>query len=201
MPSDTAVPTVLMLCTGNICRSAAAERVLTLELGDAAPIRIRSAGFGAVVGSSIDPHVAWRLEEIGASTRGFTARQATPQLIREATLVLTATRDHRSRTVQMAPAAVRRSFTLREFARLIAESDMDYILGGISHTASPTSALQEIIRQAAFNRRVVDAHEDDIADPYSAGEEAHAQAFAQVREASARIAEALRSCPPLTVPR
>ena len=62
-PGPEAAFTVLLVCTGNICRSALAERLgrayLDELLGeDASAIRLVSAGTRAVVGSAMHPDSA-----------------------------------------------------------------------------------------------------------------------------------------------
>src|SRR3954452_22519305 len=72
--------TVLFVCTGNICRSALAERLgrayLDEMLGDeAALIRMTSAGIGAVVGSGMHPDSALVLAGFGGEPADFVAHQ------------------------------------------------------------------------------------------------------------------------------
>ena len=50
--------TVLAVCTGNICRSPAVERLLVAELGPGSDVHVVSAGVGAVVGAPISPPMA-----------------------------------------------------------------------------------------------------------------------------------------------
>ena len=109
--------TVLTVCTGNICRSPAVERLLTAALGPDSGVRVESAGVGAVVGAPVAPLMTALLDAVGVSYAGFAARQVTEEMVREADLVLALTRRHRSALVELAPAAVRRTFTVRELGR------------------------------------------------------------------------------------
>ena len=63
----------------------------------------------------------------GAVAEGFAARNIDPRLIKAADLVLTADLGHRAAVVELWPAAVRRTFTLKEFARLLAAVDPDLL--------------------------------------------------------------------------
>jgi len=65
---------VLVVCTGNICRSPMAERMLQAAPGPEGPDRVESAGIGALVGAGADPHAVAVMDEIGLDLRGHTAR-------------------------------------------------------------------------------------------------------------------------------
>ena len=112
---------VLVVCLGNLCRSPLAERLLRLRLADAPGVRVNSAGVRAVVGAPMDASAALELSRLGGDSSGFVARQLTADLVKDADLVLTATRQLRSQVVELAPAALRRTFTLRELAALLEE--------------------------------------------------------------------------------
>ncbi|HEX8508433.1 MAG TPA: hypothetical protein VF635_02900, partial [Propionibacteriaceae bacterium] len=77
---------ILLVCTGNICRSPVAERLLRANLDSS--VRITSAGTYAVVGSAIEPRMAALLRGAGADADGFAARQLTVDHVRSADLVL-----------------------------------------------------------------------------------------------------------------
>jgi protein-tyrosine phosphatase len=62
--------------------------------------------------------VARLLRGRGVDAGGLTARQLTPELVRAADLVVTMTAEQRAAVVTRVPAAVRRTFTLRELAGL-----------------------------------------------------------------------------------
>lgn len=110
---------VLVVCVGNLCRSPMAERLLRARLADARRVRVTSAGTRAVVGAPMDASAAAQLERLGGDPSGFWARQLTARSVIEAGLVLTATRRLRSEVVELAPAALKRAFTLRELAALL----------------------------------------------------------------------------------
>lgn len=108
--------TVLTVCTGNICRSPAVETLLRAALDPS--VTIVSAGTSAVVGAGISPPMGVLLTADGLDSAAFVARQLTPEMIRGADLVLALTVAHRAWIVDREPAAVRRTLTLRELARL-----------------------------------------------------------------------------------
>jgi len=116
---------ILIVCTGNICRSPFIERLLQQELdkrgaGPNQGVIVRSAGTGALTGSPMDRQAAAQLELHGGDPAGFTARDLSPALIAESDLVLTATRAHRGKVALMSPKALRRVFTFCDFADLVA---------------------------------------------------------------------------------
>lgn len=78
---------ILVLCTGNICRSPMAQAVLARELGDA--WHVESAGIGALVGEGMDEKAAVALAAVGLELPEHRARQVDAEMLRSAALVLT----------------------------------------------------------------------------------------------------------------
>ena len=166
---------VLLVCTGNICRSALAERLgraaLDEALGDAAAdIRLSSAGTRAVVGSAMHPHSALVLAGYGAQPGDFRARQLTEAHPAQADLILTMTRAHRSDVLAVAPRALARTFTLREAAALLeVVGDDDRI---VRETFSDRARGLVAALAAARSRRQ-DSGDDDVRDPIGHPVEVH----------------------------
>jgi len=161
-----AVPTkpfrILTVCTGNICRSPIAERLLQAELDERHPGQfvVQSAGTGALVGYPIDPQMEGLVRALGGNPDNFYARQLSPETLKEQDLVLTLTREHRGRVVEMAPAMLKKTFTLREFARIVSSIESD----GLAHGANRWRAW---IPKALRKRSAQKMHtEDDVIDPY-----------------------------------
>jgi protein-tyrosine phosphatase len=168
---------VLCVCEGNICRSPVAALLLQTALGP--DVEVTSAGTRAVVGAPVAPPMAALLRDRSIDSEAFRARQLVPELLRGADLVLTMTREQRGRAVELAPAVVRRTFTLRELARLLAAVGPDEL---------PTGSLATRLRQAgpvaaAQRRFVADPGADDIADPYGRAEAAYRRAFDEIADA------------------
>jgi low molecular weight protein-tyrosine phosphatase len=155
---------VLFVCTGNICRSPAAELLFRARTAGL-PITATSAGTAGLSGHDMDAPSAFALREIGLDPSGHVARRLAPAMIGAADLVLTADSGHRSTVVQSEPLAFRRTFTMREFARLGAD------LGGLE--LPPTRAeLRARVALVAEQRGWVEPAapgEDDIGDPFGAG--------------------------------
>src|SRR4029453_8303241 len=112
---------ILAVCTGNVCRSPAVERLLDDRLGPT--VSVSSAGTHALVGQPISEPMAALLRDTGVEPDSFEARRLSEQMLKQADLILSMTRAQRSLVVELWPAAVRRTFTLREFARLLSWVD------------------------------------------------------------------------------
>jgi protein-tyrosine-phosphatase len=167
---------MLIVCTGNICRSALAERLawayLDEALGaDASAIQVRSAGTQAVVGSAVHPDSALVLTGLGGDPVGFAARQLVDDMASDADLTLTMTRTHRRVVLNAAPRALSRTFTLREASDLVRLVGAEQPDGDTF--ADRCRALVKTMA-AARSKRAADAA-DDIADPIGQPVEFHEQ--------------------------
>ncbi|WP_406475391.1 low molecular weight phosphatase family protein [Streptomyces sp. NBC_01615] len=152
---------VLFVCTGNVHRSVLAERLLAARLPPGSAVRPESAGTEAWPHSGMENSTRAVLEELGGDGSGFTARRLTERLVTGAALVLGLAREHREAAVRLAPSAMRRCFTLKEFVRLAAGAQ-----GG--EGPGPEGGFDAVVAAAAARRGVatpVPAAEDDIADP------------------------------------
>ncbi|MGW9024077.1 arsenate reductase/protein-tyrosine-phosphatase family protein [Streptomyces sp. NPDC055722] len=156
------MPRVLFVCTGNVHRSVLAERLLAARLPPGSAVRPESAGTLAWPHSGMEHSTRAVLEELGGDGSGFAARPLTEQLVAEAALVLGLAREHREAAVRLAPSALRRCFTLKEFVRLATGVE-----GGERPRAD--GGFDAVVAGAAARRGIatpVPATEDDIADPW-----------------------------------
>ena len=168
---------VLFVCVGNVCRSPLGERMLAKRL-EGLGFDVTSAGVAAMVGHPMAPESAVYLEPAGTSADGFQARQLTPAIVDESDLVLTATKAIRSRVLEDSPGALRRTFTVLEFAALLEVIGPD-----------PDPAV--LVRTAAEERSRAALDDYDIPDPYGRDEEAHARSAELMAWAVERIAKGL----------
>ncbi|MBT1002788.1 low molecular weight phosphatase family protein [Paenarthrobacter sp. DKR-5] len=183
---------ILTVCTGNICRSPMAERLLQAGLDEVCPgeFEVRSAGTHAMVGWDMQPQVQGLVHVLGGNTEGFEARLLTPQILQGQDLVLAMTREHRSAVVGMAPTLLRRTFTLREFARILPHVTPE----GMT-TAERWKSI--FLPAARIRTRVtVPAEEDNIIDPYRHDEVVYQEMMRQLAPAARSIISWAQSVAP-----
>lgn len=168
---------ILVVCTGNICRSPLAERLLGPRLGEG--FAVSSAGVQGLEGWEMDEQAAAELRRLGGDPSGFRARRLREMDAVRADLVLTADRTHRSAVLALAPEALRRAFTLREFAHLAA-------------MVGPAGSLRETVREMARRRGEATLDDYDIVDPYQRSAEVHREAADAIDAALAPTVEVLQ---------
>lgn len=91
---------ILVVCTGNICRSPIGERYLRSLLPDK---KVDSAGTGALVGHEADSSAVKIAKSHNLSLEGHIARQFTSSLGRQYDLILVMEKIHLEQISKMAP--------------------------------------------------------------------------------------------------
>lgn len=180
---------VLVICTGNICRSPYIERVLAHALAGT-DVVVTSAGTEALVGSAMHPSSASRLEEAGESADGFVSRQLTAAMIRSADLVIGATREHIAAAAHISPAVLRKGFALLDLGDLLAEVTPDEVAAAPGATRAAKVVAAAIARRSVANPR--SNAEAAIADPFRQPEEVYDAMVRDVAAALPAVARALR---------
>ncbi len=187
---------VLSICSGNICRSPAAELLLRDRLGH---VTVSSAGTIGVVGHPVEPAMARLLLDSGVppeQVAAFRACRLSEADVASADLVLGMAAEHRSAAVQAHPQALRRSFTLVEFSALVAALPTS-VTAAVRGAAYPSgrARLQAVVTAAddlRRSRRAPLPTDLDVADPYGRGEAAYRQAYAAIRAALGPVVSALQ---------
>ncbi len=159
---------ILFVCTGNICRSPFAERVLAGLVGPTEAVTVRSAGTRAVVGRPISTQTRPRVVKFGGDATGFSATQLTERALASADLVLGMTQEHCDRAAELQPSAFARIFNLLEFARAAEGSILDDSLGPAGRWRALTSLAIECRRSGSLSI----GPDDDVADPYGSADDA-----------------------------
>lgn len=184
-PPATGSFTVLVVCTGNICRSPLAEQLLRARFAAAGvEARIVSAGTRALVGHDMTPEAAALSVEYGGGKHHHRAQQLTAGLIADAHLVVTATREHRSAVVSMYPKSTRYAFTLNQLARLTADAPVE---PATTHPATITSYVAAIAASRGMTPPPAHAGDDDIEDPYRQSAAVYARVAASIDAAVSTI--------------
>ena len=91
---------ILVICTGNICRSPFAERILRNKLPN---MRVDSAGTGALVDSAADSTAMRIAKSFDVSLDGHKGKQFSAKLGREYDLILVMERAHITQISSIAP--------------------------------------------------------------------------------------------------
>lgn len=191
VPGSPAIGHILVVCTGNICRSPYIERRLAGLLGDTDAV-VTSAGTRALVGAPIEPASAELLEAAGVSTAAFASRQITPAMLADADLVIAATQMHRAEAVRVNPRALRRTFTLGELADLLRDADLVAEAADTDGELPWASRLAEIALRRRGLFRARPPEESDIPDPYQHGRDAYALMASEIEKALLVVGPALR---------
>jgi protein-tyrosine-phosphatase len=149
--------TILTICTANICRSPMME-ILFRDRLDPQRFEVASAGVRGWDAAPVDSMVVLELARLGHEATGHESRALDVHHIEQADLVLTAAREHRASVLAMSPRALRKTFTLREFAALIDDVESD--------------SLEDLVAEASRRRSTAPA-DVDLPDPYMQEPEVH----------------------------
>ncbi len=187
---------LLHVCTGNICRSPMAERLLARAVHDRAPeateplVRSLSAGTGGWhEGEEMNPSAARQVRSRGGSVDGFVARKLRGDFIDEADLILTATADQYDYVTALRPQAAARTFVLGEFGRLLA---------GVDAAALPAAEPKPEAVHARGVALVEQMHRlrehdlpqpgDDLDDPWGRGDQTFTRVGDEIEDTTVPLA-------------
>ncbi len=190
--TSTTAGSIVVVCTGNVCRSPYIEHLLRRELDQVwgqDRIIVSSAGTHGLVGQPLDPGSAAQLGRRGESAPDFRARRLSAGDITGADLVITATREHRSAVVRMSPTALRRTATLAEVA-LAAQ-----VVPAMAHDVADLATALRSVAAAVVTHRpaLVDLPPQtlDLDDPYGLDTPAYARMSEDVGRWLPRVVSAL----------
>lgn len=187
---------ILAICSGNVCRSPFAELLLKRRLVSRDDITVASAGTVARPGQHMTAEmmrVAARFGIETAASNAHVAHRLHEVALERADLALALTREHRAAAVHLVPSAVKRVFTLKEFARLVGSPEMG---------RSTASTAADLVTKAS-ERRGLDTRSaptlDDIPDPIGLSQAVYDRVGAEIAEAIDVIASALTTTYPRQV--
>jgi protein-tyrosine phosphatase len=187
--SETPAFTILVVCSGNICRSAIGQQLLRARFAElGAGFQVLSAGTIAGRRDTMPEEAEQVSRRYGGRPDGHLSTPLSEKLVARSQLVLTATRDHRAVVASLLPRASRYAFTLTQFARLaasVAPGELD----AISH---PIDRVAAIAAQRGF-APPERPEDDDIDDPFMESIEVYERVAAELDAATRTIASALGS--------
>jgi len=159
---------ILVVCTGNICRSPMAEGflrdALDRRLGDRRP-GVSSAGTAGWEGAPAMPESVDAAQGFGVDISQHRGRRITIDMARDADLLLCMASEHRDMIGSAAPDLVDRAFTLKELVRLLEARAS----GGDEGLMARVRAADEARRASAM----APSRDDDVADPLGQPPEAY----------------------------
>lgn len=189
--------TILTVCTGNICRSPLAEVLLRAQL-EPLGVRVHSAGTHALVGHGMpEPALELAVQE-GADPEVAAAHQArylVEPLLADADLILTMAREHRSHVVKMMPNRLRRTFTVREFARLASTLGSEEARAAADAAGDDSRERFAAVLRAVNDQRGLtpsSGDDDDVIDPYRRSRETYARSAAELTPALVEVERVVR---------
>lgn len=180
---------ILVVCTGNVCRSPYVERILEHQL-DGTGISVSSAGTGALIGAPIDPESARRIRAAGGNPDGFAARQISREIVAGADLVIGATREHLSAVVPLHPRALRYAFALHDLADLLSSASESEIAAARGDNRVAKVASAAIAKRGTVNPRL--PADSAIVDPYRQDSRVFDQMVHEIATSLPAVVAALR---------
>ncbi len=153
---------ILLVCTGNICRSPLAAALMQRALGErgAEGIEVSSAGTGAWDGAPVSEGAYLVGLEQGLDLSAHRARLLTRDLVEQSDLILTMARHHRARVDELGGEG--RVFVLGEYAGRGGDAaEVSDPFGGDLAVYRDTCAELTTLVAAAVDRIVTEAGRGD----------------------------------------
>jgi protein-tyrosine phosphatase len=180
---------VLLVCTGNICRSPMAEGFIRRQLAERGVegVEVESAGVSGWEGSAATEEAVQALVELDIDISDHQARRLTRRLVDAADLVVAMAGEHRDAVTRVVPRAVPRTFTLKELVRLLeAEGDPD-------GSAPPAERIRARVERADARRTAESERggHEDIGDPLGLGLRTYRATARELEELTARMVTGL----------
>ncbi len=128
-----------------------------------------------MVGEPIQPLSAKMISTFRGSPDNFAARQLNQKILRETDLVLAMTSRHRGEVLQLDASLLKRTFTIREFARMLAVLETR---GDVVPEGDIVEFWRALPARAASVRHLAlpgDPADNDVIDPYRRAEEVYHQ--------------------------
>ncbi|MPW27014.1 low molecular weight protein arginine phosphatase [Alkalibaculum sp. M08DMB] len=105
---------ILLVCTGNTCRSSMAEGLLKYMVEDR-QLQVKSAGTGVFYTEPANANAVTVMKEMGIDIKSHISQPLDQILVQEADLILTMTRTHKENVRQSFANADEKTYTLKEY--------------------------------------------------------------------------------------
>jgi protein-tyrosine phosphatase len=173
---------ILILCTGNTCRSPMAAAFLRRQLDHAGGKAVVSSAGLLFDGKPATDYALAVMADRGIDTSGHRSRKLRSDMLASADIVIGMAREHVREAVALAPDAWVRAFTLREIVRLGEER------GG----RAPGEPLEQWLARLHEGRRrhdlLGDSDGDDVADPIGGPRRSYQRTAEELDDLTARLA-------------
>jgi protein-tyrosine phosphatase len=186
---------VLLVCTGNICRTPMAEGLLRSALeermGGGAP-RVSSAGTIARDGAPAVPEAVDAAAELGVDISSHSAHRLRAEDIQDAALIVGMAAEHAEAVQALVPDAEARTFTLKEVVRLV-----EAVGSRPADPAHSDGRLRDAVADAHRRRANVarTPGEDDIMDPLGLSLHAYRTVASELEDLCQRLVGGLYGHP------
>jgi len=189
---------VLVVCTGNICRSPMAEGFLKelfrLRADEVEAIDVSSAGTDAWDGSPATLQAISAAHEREADISDHTSRHLAAQQVDQADLVLGMTTEHRDVAILLAPRAAARLFTLKELVPLLeALPAADELPGSNAERLRAQVERADDLRISGFEGNPYDL---DVVDPIGQSMETYRAVAWELDQLCTRLVDGLLGTTP-----
>ena len=141
---------VLLVCSGNTCRTAMAEGTLRKMLRDHAQpdVEVSSAGTLGFEGAPATPEAVTVAAEAGVDISGHRSSALTPERIDEADLILGMAEHHVDEVTDLVPGADDKTFLLSAYAGRGDEDVPDPIGGDLDEYRRSYGMIRDLLESA-----------------------------------------------------